>query len=131
MIGKSRKAGTPVGQQLARAAKAGLPARTRSLCSFTFSRAQGCRIGFDRSAMGKVGWAPLLRKSSLVPPRCAGSSITGPGPLGGGRKVRESATQPTPGLGAKSGRGASAASEAESAAPLKQTINVEAILDIM
>ena len=54
-------AGTPDGQQLARCSNTGCPASTRSLSLRNSSRTQGWRIGFVRSATGKVDCSTTFR----------------------------------------------------------------------
>src|SRR5258706_7779395 len=79
-----------------------------SLRFFNSSRAQGCRIGLLRSAMGNVGCLPVRRKSSLVTRGWAGSSVMGPAPRGGGMNCPPSAIHPTLLLGENSGTAAAA-----------------------
>src|SRR5207244_4862112 len=70
------KKGTPAGQQLDCAVKAGFfPARISSVSFFMRSFTQGLRFGFDRSGMRKVGWVP--RPAALGTKGCAGSLVTG------------------------------------------------------
>src|SRR5882757_5635878 len=84
----------------------------KSLRFFNSSRTQGCKIGLRRSASGRAGCLPVARKSSLVILGCAGSMLTGPGPLGGGKKSCPFETQPVPLSGAKLGTLRSLAAEA-------------------
>src|SRR5215470_4277416 len=70
------KKGTPAGQQLDCAVKAGLfPARISSVSFLMRSFTQGLRFGFDRSGMRKVGWVPTPAR--LGTKGCAGSLVTG------------------------------------------------------
>src|SRR5713101_8399413 len=76
------KPGTPAGRQLERAVKAILPASTSSLSFFIRSFTHGFRFGLLRSAIRKVGWAPV----PLGTNGCAGSLVTGGRRPGTGRK---------------------------------------------
>src|SRR6266446_5404714 len=67
-------------------------------------------MGLLGSPIGNVACRPVTRNSSLETSGWAGSGRTGPGPLAGGMNWREYANHPTPGLGAKSGGEAPAAS---------------------
>src|SRR4029453_6268947 len=70
------KKGTPAGQQLDCAVKAGFfPARISSVSFFMRSFTQGFRFGFDRSGMRKVGCVP--NPAALGTKGCAGSLVTG------------------------------------------------------
>src|SRR5215475_740278 len=70
------KKGTPAGQQLDCAVKAGFfPARISSVSFFMRSFTHGFRFGFDRSGMRKVGWVPKL--APLGTKGCAGSLVMG------------------------------------------------------
>src|SRR5215468_11324004 len=71
--------GTPAGQQLDWAVKAGFfPARISSVSFLMRSFTQGLRLGFDRSGMRKVGWVPTPAR--LGTKGCAGSLVTGGAP---------------------------------------------------
>src|SRR5882762_7475119 len=98
----SRNVGTPPGQQLTLGPKPGSPARILSLRLRSASRAQGCRMGLDRSAVAKLGCFPVRRNSSLPTAGWAGSSLTGPAPVESGLNP-PTPTQLTPGLGEKFG----------------------------
>src|SRR5262249_24189191 len=68
--------GTPAGQQLDWAVKAGFfHARTSSVSFLMRSFTEGLRFGFDRSGMRKVGWVPTPAR--LGTKGCAGSLVTG------------------------------------------------------
>src|SRR5437899_10854855 len=70
------KKGTPAGQQLDCALKAGyLTTSTSSVSFFMRSFTHGFRFGFDRSGMRKVGCVP--RPAALGTKGCAGSLVTG------------------------------------------------------
>src|SRR6266850_1557055 len=70
------KKGTPAGQQLDCAVKAGFfPAMISSVSFFMRSFTHGLRFGFDRSGMRKVGCVP--RPAALGTKGCAGSLVTG------------------------------------------------------
>src|SRR5262245_17373255 len=99
----SRNVGTPPGQQLTLGPKPGSPARILSLRLRKASRAQGCRMGLERSAVAKAGCFPVRRNSSLPTAGWAGSSITGPAPLESGLNPLWSPTQLTLALGEKLG----------------------------
>src|SRR3989442_15219991 len=72
------KKGTPDGQQLDWAVKAGfLPARISSVSFFICSFTQGFRFGLDRSGIRKVGCTP--KPAPLGTKGCFGSLTTGPG----------------------------------------------------
>src|SRR5260370_28648807 len=112
-----------------------------SLRGFRRCRAQGWRIGLLRSATGNVCCLPVRRKSSFVTRGCAGSSVMGPGPLGGRMNCPPSAIQPTLLLGENSGTAAAApetdqnvAAQAQKrpvkATPMPPGIWVAASLDI-
>src|SRR5262249_43803401 len=84
------KNGTPAGQQLDCAVKAGfVPARISSVSFFMRSFTHGFRFGFDRSGIRKVGWVP--KPAALGTKGCAGSLVTG-----GPRPGRESKNGPVP-----------------------------------
>src|SRR6266568_7320994 len=70
------KKGTPAGQQLDCALKAGFfPARISSVSFFMRSFTHGLRFKFDKSGMRKVGWVP--KPAALGTKGCAGSLVTG------------------------------------------------------
>src|SRR5215510_3502053 len=116
------KKGTPAGQQLDCAVKAGFfPARISSVSFFMRSFTQGFRFGFDRSGMRKVGCVP--NPAALGTKGCAGSLVTGGTRPGTGSKngpVPLNPTQPAR-LDEKSGGAAvcCAAADATSAAPMR------------
>src|SRR5215471_8053855 len=120
------KRGTPAGQQLDCAVKAGfLPARISSVSFLMRSFTHGLRFGFDRSGMRKVGWVPTPAR--LGTKGCAGSLVTGGTRPGTGSKngpVPLNPTQPAR-LAEKSGGadvcciGCCAAADATSAAPMR------------
>src|SRR5271155_5080351 len=76
------KAGTPDGMQLARAEKGIPPESALSFSRFMISFAHGLMLGLLRSAMRKLGWAPVARKSLLVTNGWAGSLPVGLGSPG-------------------------------------------------
>src|ERR1700682_5941157 len=102
-MGESRKAGTPLGQQLAVGGGTYFPERTSSLRLRTTSLAQGRRMGLLRSATRSVGCFPVTRNSSFETYGRVGSCITGPAPLAGGMNKRLYAYHPIPASGAKLG----------------------------
>src|SRR5215468_2882922 len=114
--------GTPAGQQLDWAVKAGFfPARISSVSFLMRSFTQGLRFGFDRSGMRKVGWVPT--PAALGTKGCAGSVVTGGTRPGTGSKngpVPLSPTHPAR-LDEKSGGAAvcGAAADATSASPMR------------
>src|SRR5690349_12346504 len=74
--------------------------------------------------MARVGWPVPARKSSLLMRGRFGSALTGPGPLGGGRKSCPLDTQPVPLSGAKfGGMSPAEAGNAASMVPPQKTIN--------
>src|SRR5215467_4593326 len=91
------KRGTPAGQQLDCAVKAGfLPARISSVSFLMRSFTHGLRFGFDKSGIRKVGWVPTPAR--LGTNGCAGSLVTGGTRPGTGSKngpVPLNPTQPT------------------------------------
>src|SRR5215470_9338906 len=88
------KKGTPAGQQLDCAVKAGLfPARISSVSFLMRSFTQGLRFGFDRSGMRKVGWVPTPAR--LGTKGCAGSLVTGGTRPGTGSKNGPPPLNPT------------------------------------
>src|SRR4029077_12896370 len=91
----SRKPGTPIGQHLSLGVYAGFPESARSLALRSSSRAQGCRMGLARSATRKADCPGLGM--------CAGSILTGPGPLEGGKNSWPMAIHPTLLFGEKLG----------------------------
>src|SRR5262245_24672031 len=116
------KKGTPAGQQLDCAVKAGfVPARISSVSFFMRSFTHGFRFGFDRSGIRKVGWVP--KPAALGTKGCAGSLVTGgtrPGTDSKNGPVPLNPTHPTR-LDEKSGEAAvcCAAADATSAAPMR------------
>src|SRR5882724_1342139 len=116
------KKGTPAGQQLDCAVKAGFfPARISSVSFFMRSFTHGLRFGFDRSGMRKVGCVP--RPAALGTKGCAGSLVTGgtrPGTDSKNGPVPLSPTHPAR-LDEKSGGAAvcCAAADATSATPMR------------
>src|ERR1051326_14038 len=85
-------------------------------CSF----AQAWGLAASGSPISKVGCAPLSKKPALEEACRRSSGGTGPAPEGGGRNGPGVATQPTAGLGAKSG------AELDSAAPPAPLTNAHA-----
>src|SRR5258707_8213668 len=75
-------------------------------------------MGLVRSATGKVGCFPLMRKSSFVTVGWAGSSLRGPAPFAGGLNPALTASQLTLALEEKLGGDAVGAA---SAAPAQRT----------
>src|SRR5262249_7905411 len=65
VMGESKKAGTPFGQQLAVGEGTYFPDRMSSLRLRTTSLAQGWRMGLSRSATRSVGCLPVTRNSSF------------------------------------------------------------------
>src|SRR5712671_2342302 len=116
------KKGTPAGQQLDCALKAGFfPARISSVSFFICSFTHGLRFGVDRSGMRKVGCVP--RPAALGTKGCAGSLVTGgtrPGTDSKNGPVPLSPTHPAR-LDEKSGGAAvcCAAADATSAAAMR------------
>src|SRR5262245_9661820 len=104
------KKGTPEGQQLDCAVKAGfLPARISSVSLRMCSLTHGFRFGFDKSGMRKVGWRP----TPLGTNGYFGSLTIGPGMLEPGTGSKNgpppfNPTQPAK-LDEKSGGGADCA----------------------
>src|ERR1700694_4658029 len=94
-MGESRKAVTPLGQQLAVGEGTNLPERASLLGVRTTSFAQGWRMGLLRSATRSVGCFPVTRNSSFETYGRAGSCSTGPAPLAGGMNKRLYAYHPT------------------------------------
>src|SRR5512146_1680311 len=80
-------------------------------------------MGLVRSASGRAGCLPVARNSSLLIRGCAGSAVTGPGPLGGGRKSAPVETQPVPLSGAKSGGVLAAKAGASAAMAQAKAVN--------
>src|SRR6516164_7400973 len=103
VIGESRKARTPFGQQLAVGEPTSFPESTISLCLRTTSLAHGWRMGLLRSATRSVGCRPVTRNSSFETYGRAGSCRTGPAPLAGEINRRLYAYQPIFRSGAKLG----------------------------
>src|SRR3977135_41514 len=103
VMGESRNAVTPFGQQLAVCEITTFPARTCSLRLRTTSLAQGWRMGLLRSATRSVGCLPGTRNSSFETKGRAGSFLTGPSQLAGGMNKRLYAYHPILESGAKSG----------------------------
>src|SRR5882762_3487119 len=95
----------------------------KSLRFFNSARTQGCRIGLLSSASGRAGCLPVARKSSLLIRGCAGSTPTGPGPLGGAKKSAPLETQPVPLSGAKFGTLRSSAADAGDSAAIAQALS--------
>src|SRR5260370_8450035 len=108
VMGESRNAVTPFGQQLAVGEATSFPDRTSSLRLRTTSLAQGWRMGLLRSARCWVGCLPVTRDASFETYGCAGSCCMGPAPLGGGMNMRLYAYQPIFRSGAKLGGAPSA-----------------------
>src|SRR5437899_11231463 len=102
-MGESRKAGTPLGQQLAVGEGTSFPESTSSLRLRTTSLAQGWRMGLLRSATRSVGCRPVTRNSSFETYGRARSCCRGPAPLVGGMERRLLAYHPIPEWGAKYG----------------------------
>src|SRR5215475_87544 len=116
------KKGTPAGQQLDCAVKAGfLPARISSVSFFMRSFTHGFRFGFDRSGMRNVGWVP--KPAALGTKGCAGSLVTRGRRPGTGSKNGPVPLNPThpARLDEKSGGAAicCAAADATSSAPMR------------
>src|SRR5579872_3433778 len=76
------------------------------------SLAHACRMGASGLPISNTGWAPRAMNAELPEPRPV-SAGTGPGPDGGAMNGPGEATQPTPGLGAKSGGESPPAAAAE------------------
>src|SRR5262249_7307326 len=114
------KKGTPAGQQLDCAVKAGFfPARISSVSFFMRSFTHGFRFGLDRSGMRKVGWVP--KPAPLGTKGCAGSLVTGgtrPGTDSKNGPPPLNPTHPTR-LDEKSGAVCCAAADVTSAAPMR------------
>src|SRR5882762_3262171 len=116
------KKGTPAGQQLDCALKAGFfPARISSVSFFICSFTHGFRFGVDRSGMRKVGCVP--KPAALGTKGCAGSLVTGgtrPGTDSKNGPVPFNPTHPAR-LDEKSGGAAvcCAAADVMSAAPMR------------
>src|SRR5262245_5262770 len=115
------KKGTPDGQQLDCAVKAGFfPARISSASFFMRSFTHGFRFGFARAGRRKVGWVP--KPAPLGTKGCAGSLVTGGTRPGTGSKNGPPPLNPThpARLDEKSGGAADccAAADATSATPM-------------
>src|SRR5882672_8590692 len=74
-----------------------------ALRSFNASLAQGWSIGFSGSLIWNVGCRPVAAATALLTRGWAGSSMTGPGPDGGGMNSAPKAIHPTLPEGEKSG----------------------------
>src|SRR5262249_17557868 len=128
------KRGTPAGQQLDCAVKAGfLPARISSVSFLMRSFTHGLRFGFDKSGMRKVGWVPTPAR--LGTKGCAGSLVTGGTCPGTGSKngpVPLNPTHPTR-LDEKSGGVAVCCADADatSAAPMRPLVSVHSLQDMI
>src|SRR5262245_12849799 len=128
------KKGTPAGQQLDCAVKAGFfPARISSVSFFMRSFTQGFRFGFDRSGMRKVGCVP--NPAALGTKGCAGSLVTGGTRPGTGSKNGPVPLNPThpARLDEKSGGAAvcCAAADATSAAPMRLLARARSLQDMI
>src|SRR5215475_3854874 len=132
------KKGTPAGQQLDCAVKAGFfPARISSVSFFMRSFTHGLRFGFDKSGMRKVGWVPTPAR--LGTKGCAGSLVTGgtrPGTDSKNGPVPLNPTHPAR-LDEKSGGAAvccivcCAAADATSAAPMRLLARAHGLQDMI
>src|SRR3977135_1300885 len=121
VMGESRKAVGPLGQQLAVGEGTRFPERAISLCLRKTSLAQGWRMGFLRSATRWVGCLPVTRNSSFDTYGWAGSCTTGPGPLAGGMKRRLYASRAGPECSAKLGGAARCAAAETFTLPARET----------
>jgi len=93
-MGESRKAGTPLGQQLAVGRERAFR-RTSSLRLRTTSLRPGQEEGLLRSATRSVGCFPVTRTRHSKRTDGRGVCSTGPGPLAGGMNKRLYAYHPT------------------------------------